>query len=306
MQRTLLTAICSFILLLMPVVTYAATISPDTLEIVGVRGEQIQTSFEVWNTGMSEQTYFLDTLTFTASEEEGVPLFVQGKTEDSLASWIKFPLETIVVPAQSKVVVPITVAIPDDVSSGGYYAAATVGTAPTEVVASNGAAIESKTAVLLLLTVEGETVRELELVDVQLEQIPGVHIPAGSVLVRVQNQGNVHVTPEGVIHATNLFGRTIEKMSLNEEQGRILPSTTRTLTARIGNNDLNVLETAGYQMKNLLIGPVTYELTLTDGYDQTRSAEITQFYMPVELLGVFIAFLSVLVVWNVVIKSTKT
>lgn len=232
--------------------------------------------------------YFLDLLGFQPTDETGTPSFLPRETQsDGLVSWIDFSFSEIAVPAQSKIEVPFQVVIPDDVSSGGYYAAISVSTAPTDIVETNGAIVEAKTAILVLLTVEGETVERLELLDFYVLENGG-SVPLGSYQFRVQNQGNVHLIPRGELRVSNLFGRTIASQDANSAEGRVLPSSTRLFTESFGEEwDMTWLQAAGYQLRYLMFGPLKAELTLSYGTDEILSAQTSLWLIPWEFLSVF-------------------
>ena len=166
MARRWSLTICVLALALSPSIGQMASLSPSIVEIASSRAEVAESAFTIFNTGAGEQVYFLDLLAFGPSGEDGTPLFTPEETSQSeFLSWIVFPAREVLVPAVSKVEVPFRVVVPDDVAAGSYYGAITVSTSPTDVVVSNGATIEAKTAILVFLTIEGETVEKLEILD---------------------------------------------------------------------------------------------------------------------------------------------
>ncbi|MCR4314058.1 MAG: hypothetical protein NUV84_02325 [Candidatus Uhrbacteria bacterium] len=286
MKKFVIVCLCALTLLLSPALIRAAAISPSIVELTSSPGETVESSFTILNTGVSEQTYFIDLLAFEPSEEDGTPVFTSGEiSENSFLSWMKFPIREVSVPELSKVDVPFSIVVPDDIPAGSYYGAMTVSTAPTEIVAANGAIIEAKTAILVFLTVRGETTEKLELLDFMIEQTDST-LPFGILRYRVQNQGNVHLIPEGEVKLTGLFGQEIASLNANESKGRVLPSSTRTYEIPFGSKDVRWLDRAGYQLKHLLFGPVTAQLTLTYGQTGSLTSQTTIWVIPVELLAI--------------------
>ncbi|NQV90427.1 hypothetical protein HQ487_03405 [Candidatus Uhrbacteria bacterium] len=293
-MRTYLTiGFCALTLLLSPYIGRAATISPSTIELTSARGQEIESAVTIINTGASEQVYFLDLLGFTPTEETGTPAFAPIDPTDELAYWIKFPTKEVLVPAQSKVSVPFQVIVPDDVPSGGYYIAITVSTAPTDVVTTNGATIEAKTAMLVFLTVEGETTESLALLEFNVEH-KGTTLPQSLFSFRVQNQGNVHLTPEGSVKLKGPFGNVIAVLDANQAQGRVLPDSTRLFQVLYEMNGLSFMERAGYQLSHLAIGPMTAELHLSYGTSGEITAEASIWSTPWELISILVGGLLVL------------
>ena len=286
MSTRIPTIICALTLLLSPLIGRAAAISPSTFELSSVRGQEVEASFAILNTSASEQVYFLDLLEFTPTEETGTPQFAQKDSEDGLTSWIHFPIEEIPVPAQSRVDVPFNILVPDDVPSGGYYASITVSTAPTDVVATNGAIIEARTAILLFLTNEGETVESLQLLDFTGDQNQTT-LPYGTFTFRLQNQGNVHVTPSGVIRLRGMFGNTIATLDANSAEGRVLPASTRAFTVEY-QEEASFMEAVGFQLSHLIMGPVTAELTLSYGMEGAIATQTAFWVFPWQLISVLV------------------
>lgn len=280
--------ICSLALVLMPFATSAATISPSVLELEGSRGSVIESTFALFNTNTSDQTYFLDVISFEAADETGTPAFFEKTSEENeFLGWISFPVKQVRVPAQTKVDVPFNIVIPDDVASGGKYAAITVSTTPTDVVTDNGVVIEAKTAVLVLLTVSGATVESLQLLDFSFEQ-KNVDLPFGEFQYRLQNQGNVHVKPEGTVQIVGAFGQEIAYIDANEVEGRILPRSTRQYAGSF-NAEMNWFEKAAYQLRYLVMGPIKAELSLSYGsMNEALSAEVWFWVLPWELLSLIL------------------
>ena len=233
----------------------AASISPVLLEIEGSRGEVIDETIQIINTEETEQKYFTGVLKFEPSSDSSTPSFIPYNEDHSgLPEWIHFPISEIRIPARTRIDLPVQIVIPSDVSSGGYYAAITVSNAPSDVVASNGAIIEAKTAVLVILTIKGETRYEAGLLDFTSELFGTVSTSiAGKYEYRVQNQGNVHVQPKGTIRFTDVFGRNVLEVDANEVMGRVLPGTTRTYSVEVPDSRVIVL------------GPVIAELDLDYG-----------------------------------------
>ncbi len=236
----------------------AAAIAPSVIEVRASRGSIAEEIVQIINTGATDQKYYMGVMKFVPREETGTPQFISYNEDHSgLPLWIHFPVSEVVVPANTKVDVPFQIILPDDIPSGGYYAAVTVSQAPFDVVATNGAAVEAKTASLVLLTVEGETVITAALLDFSGDFNNGKL----EYEYRIQNQGNVHVKPEGEVTVRNLFGKTILSTDANPAGGRVLPSSTRLYKGEAGETK-GFVERGLWQLRYLVIGPVQTELRL--------------------------------------------
>lgn len=286
--------ITSLILFATPLCIHAAAVSPATIDLLGSRNESVASTFTVVNTQSTDQIYYLDTLSFQPKNETGEPQFSSQKTLDDLARWISFPSDRILVPARSKLDVPFTVQVPADISSGSYQSAITVSSAPAEVVATNGAIIEAKTAILVFLTVKGDSIKKAALLDFLSK---GTWLRSNlhqTFTYRIQNQGNVYTIPEGTITIKDLIGRTIQTRVANEEKSRVLPMSTRFFqtTSQKPSGFLNRLKD---QSKLFAIGPMhaTLALNLGEGFQPIQST-LSFWYVPYQLILSVVIFIGLI------------
>lgn len=283
-------------MLLVPSTVSAFALSPSSLDLSAKRGEMIVSSITILNTQEVDTEYYVDVMGFQPKDDTGTPEFYTPETgSHELANWILFENDSFVVPALSASEAPFKVVVPDDVLSQGYFAAITVSPAPSDVVAANGAIIEAKTASLVFLTVEGETVEQLALLD--FTRSGGSNdLPFRSYQFRLQNQGNVHVTPVGSIRLTGLFGQTISSVDANPEEGRVLPDSTRTFEVMNENTLASWYETVAFQLSHLAIGPVTATLDLTYGGNGIIQSSMSFWLFPWQLIVTVVGLLIVLLI----------
>ncbi len=284
MLRRLIPLLCAVVLLWMPFRAIAFAIAPASLDLSGKRGETIDGTIAVINDGSAEQTFTLGAIKF-APGESSTPSFIPFETDHSgLPEWIAFPVRTVLIPANTKVDVPFTVTIPQDVASGTVYAAITVSRGTSSAVATNGATIDAKMASLLFVTVEGETVEKLALLDFATPgNADGPFELARQFVFRVQNQGNVAAVPSGTITLVDALGRTIVLQAVNEEGGRVLPMTTRSFSGAIGPQPNGFVESVRSQISSFAIGPVTATLTVVAG-SQSLTKSFVYWVLPLHLI----------------------
>lgn len=286
----------------------AFAISPGLIEISGNRGETIQQKITVVNSKQTEQTFFLDTLKFTARDESGSPQFIKSEDDNTeLPSWISFQNRTVVISANSWSEIPFTIAIPNDIASGGYYAAITVSETPSDVVASNNTTIQAKTAALVFLTINGETKIDGALLDFNVNPINTNQI-FGTYKYRIQNQGSVHFSPQGKIIFKDIFGRTVYSLDANEQDGKVLPDSTRNFEGIFGKeNGQSFLKILKHQFSIFSIGPITAQLEINLGENTpTFNASETFFYIPWEMLLIlFLTVFLVIFVYSTTKKKNK-
>jgi uncharacterized membrane protein len=135
----------------------------------------------------------------------------------------------IVIETGQRAEVVVTVNTPASAEPGGYYAGVlfnfsdgTQANQPSEV------AIESTVAVPLLLTVKGNYTEAGGIVTFTTADNSNTYSQGPvSFLLRYQNTGDVHLKPVGSITITDMFGKTVKTIKVNEDQGAVLPGTIR-------------------------------------------------------------------------------
>jgi hypothetical protein len=191
------------------------------------------------------------------------------------------------------------VSIPSDAERGTHYVAVTVSVAPSDIVATNGATIEAKTAQLVFVTVEGNTVERIALLDFVSPdegEIKGMHDL--SYTFRIQNQGNVAVRPAASIVVKDMFGRVVFNKDANAELGRVLPGTTRTFSGELVDQPTGFIQTIRLQWNLLAIGPMTATLVV-EGLDPTNTPSIQYGMFPRQLsLCVIGAIVALWLIWR--------
>lgn len=275
----------SIFIVLMPVATNAAALTPAIMEITAERGEVVEQTLTVINAKAIDQTYFLGVMKFEPSAEGGIPKFIPFEEDHTgLPEWIQLPFSEFVVKKNSKQEVQYTVSIPSDVKSGGYYAAVTVSESPSDLVADNGAIVEAKTAALVLLTVSGAIEEKLALLEFKTTFGRSKSNVDGPYEFRLQNQGNVHVTPSGAVSVKDIFGRIVAKFDANPTSSRVLPNSTRQFVtgSEMQNNLYKILKD---QMRIFAIGPMVAELALIYGEsEQTITSSFGFWYVPWQIM----------------------
>ena len=293
---------------LVPISVNAFSISPPIFELDGVRSEVIESSISIFNTGETSETYHISKIAFEAGEESGAPVFHEPDSENAgFLDWISFPINELVVNSRTKVDVPFIINIPKDVPSGSYYGAIGISVAPSEIVETNGMSINTATAILVFLTIEGDTVENLKLMDFQIDKSESLSSFAGDYQYRLQNQGNVFENPVSMIELTDIFGRSIYSIDANTQKGRVLPGSTRKYSTQI--YPINgFFGKVKEQLSKFVIGPVTANLSIVYGQQQEVISEKIVFWViPWQLfLTVFsVIILSSFIYWGFYKLSKK-
>lgn len=294
-------------LLVFPLATHAASVAPATLDLSGDRGANVPATFAIFNTKATAQTYYLGTISFDAKDETGSPQFQESSSTDKLAKWITFDSDHVVVPARSEAQVPFFIHIPADVAAGSYQTAVTISDVPSEVVQSNGAVIDAKTAILVFLTVNGSTTKKAALLDFTTNAKGFQTDLYPSFQFRIQNQGSAYFIPEATITLKDMFGRVIARIDA-ADRGRVLPGSTRAFQTAFASKPRSIYESIQRQAALFTMGPVTAQLDVNpgEGYEPIMSKIVITYY-PIQLMFVsFGVIIMVIVLYLILAKSKKT
>jgi len=162
----------------------------------------------------------------------GVSKLASAPEERSAATWLLVDKQHLeVAPGESEEVL-VTIRIPKDAPSGGFFAAVHLqaGTSPTEVgpgMFGGGTGVGADVISSFMITVRGEDPAELTLQGVVAKIVP---VAKGKdrlgFRVEIENTGNVHFVPKGEVELRDVDGKVIGKLSL-QEGVPVIPGTTR-------------------------------------------------------------------------------
>lgn len=182
-------------------------------------------------------------------------------------------------PRQKKDIV-VSVSVPADANSGGYYGA--IRFVPTQLVNDKNVGLTASVGTIVLVRVPGNLTERLDLVQISAaskSKKNGADVYTAkrfftggdvALLTRLKNSGDIHLQPFGKILLKDTFGKTVQDIEFNNTDPRanILPDSVRKFT-----NDLN---------KRRWFGRYTIEANL--GYSQGGgdliSTRATFWYIP--------------------------
>lgn len=171
---------------------------------------------------------------FVAGGEDGSPALILDENEYATTHSLKrylSPLKDVTIAAESTKTVNVRISVPRDAQAGGYFGA--IRFAPTNPDGGGQVNLAPSVASLILLTVPGDTVEQLELTDFNVLQAgrPQAFFmsPEGlSTSVRFKSSGNVQVGPFGKISVKN--GNDVvyaTDFNTTQPRGMVLPDSAR-------------------------------------------------------------------------------
>lgn len=176
---------------------------------------------------------------FVASDQEdGEPRLILNENESAPKNSFKSlvgDLADIELGPSEKKDVTVRISVPENANAGGYYGAIRVvpisggiGDANVGLTASVGS--------IVLVRVPGNLSERLDLLEFTAAQDGKAKsfFTSGDVssLIRLKNEGDIHVKPFGKVQVKNMFGKVVHEYELNlddrtKERDNILPASTR-------------------------------------------------------------------------------
>jgi hypothetical protein len=219
----------------------AATSNNNTLKVSPVRTD---ISIKPGETGTV--TTFITNLTgaavtlqpiendFVAGDEKGTPSIILDENSYAPTHSLKrfmVPIKNFTVAAGATQKIDVTVAVPVTAQAGGYFGA--IRFAPASIDGSKSVNLSASVASLILLTVPGHVAEQLVMTtfDVQQNGSSGSNFrtPDGiSLLMRMQNKGNIQETPFGQIYVKK-GSKVLYSSNFNQTDPKdaILPDSAR-------------------------------------------------------------------------------
>lgn len=268
----------------------ALEIAPPVIYVNADPGETVKTQILIRDISSGDLLVNGQVNNFVSGGEDGTPKIILDKDEDannaySMVDWVE-PLPSLrLVPREIKTMTA-TINVPKDASPGGHYAVIRFTSVPPSLEGS-GVSLSASIGVLVLVTVSGKITEgiNIESISVSRNSKKGSFFESGPLEFseRIKNTGNVHVQPKGQLSITNMFGKKLTDLNINQPPGNVLPQSIREFkqsldSAVIGNKRL--------------FGRYTAKLTVTYGTDKkTATSTITFWVIPYKIVALVIAIL---------------
>ncbi|MGH7234685.1 MAG: hypothetical protein ACREF7_04575, partial [Candidatus Saccharimonadales bacterium] len=152
------------------------------------------------------------------------------------------PLPSLVLQSEQIKTLNVTLNIPRNASPGGHYGVIRFTGTPASLSGSSGVSLSASLGALVLLTVSGHIVQNLQTSSFAVSQNSGK--PSSffqndplTFTELLKNTGNVHVAPTGVVTLKDMFGHEVISLNINNGQGNVLPSTSRSFSQTLNSVD---------------------------------------------------------------------
>ena len=212
------------------------SVTPALFEMSAEPLQEWRSSIKVVNPNAYPFTVYVAPLNFEPRGEAGdgslIPLVETETSGLSLAEWIEVERNAILIEPEQTKDVPFVVRVPAEAAPGGHFAAFTVSTRPPDVT-PGVAKIRTAQVVtsLFFVRIAGEVVEQGSIREFRPEQSL-VSKPEVTFALRFENDGNVHLRPQGDIVITNMWGQERGVIPINRYAhfGNVLPDSIRKFT----------------------------------------------------------------------------
>lgn len=206
------------------------TITPPFFEVSLAPGTSWSSSIKVVNTSPAPLPIYASVVDLVGSDDSGHGTFkpvTPGESE--LGAWIDVSKGPLALAPNKDGEVPFSIHVPDGASPGGHYAAILIGSQPYGAQASGTRMlVSSYISSLIFVRISGNVVERGSIRDFYAEHsVYGA--PDMNLVLRFENDGNVHLQPQGVVDIYNMWGRRVAEIPVNQDTsfGNVLPSSTR-------------------------------------------------------------------------------
>lgn len=192
-------------------------------------GKVQQDIIKIKNVGADTQTYYPEVLDFRSDNKTGTPIFLNKGEESgtfSLAKWISVSSAGISLAANESTAINFNITVPADAEPGGHYAGILFSTEPPDPTGSNQIGLASKVGSLVLVRVAGDANESAKITEFKSDK---TNYDKADVkfTTTVEDTGNVHVQPKGVITIKNIFGSQVAVVDVNNLSANVLPGSSR-------------------------------------------------------------------------------
>ena len=271
-------------------------ISPALVELNAAPGKTYNVELSVSNVTSSNLVFNSAIDDFGSRDETGTPKIIKDSKLPNTASvktWVKLVSKfSLAGQQQKKVVAQIT--IPNNAEPGGHYGVLSfAGSAPE--LDGNGVGLSASAGTLLLIRVDGNITEKASLASFYTSNNNKQssffeNSPIGFV-VRIKNEGNIHIKPVGNIEVRDMFGGLVKNIKVNpDKKSNVLPDSIRRFD---------------FDLKNdWMFGKYTANLTLGYGSNgQAITGSVDFWVIPYKLiLAVLIALAAVILIFTRLIR----
>ena len=189
-------------------------------------------TLRVTNEEPRDRVLFITARDITGVLPDNTPIFAEPGTNLSgyeLASWLEFSDTEIAVGPSESTTIEVTIWIPEDAPPGSHFGGINIASEAPQLRQS-GAGIAYGVTNIMHIRVAGDADEQAMIRSLSTDKYfygsTDVQFTA-----RVTNDGNVLQRPDGLLEITNMFGREVAQLRVNESRRGIYPGSEQTFVA---------------------------------------------------------------------------
>lgn len=225
--RTTLSILIGLIIAL-PAAAYGVAIKPAQIEQKVDPGSVKTFTMTVTNTDTKQLVLYPMVRNVTGVNDENQPVFElawDGAPHD-VQAWLEFDKSPITLEAKGSGSVQVRAHFPEDASPGSHLAGFFFSDKPNTEAVPQGAAVGFDVGAILHFQISGEAVTKATIRHFSTAQTIYGKAPV-DFSVAVENEGNTLVRPVGFIDITNMMGKKVASIPVNDNGAGVFPKTTR-------------------------------------------------------------------------------
>ncbi|NBV76677.1 DUF916 domain-containing protein [bacterium] len=190
-------------------------------------GDSATYSIKVTNLSSEERTLYLSPQNIEGVNEKGLPRFVQEgvPTGYELSSWVVISDDVVVLKPNKTKVISFEVRVPKDAAPGAHVGGIFLD-ARAPRLRTSGSGISVKVGTLISLRISGDIIEEARMREFSTEHTV-YSSPKITFNSKVENLGNVLLRPQGLIEITDMFGKQVANIPVNDAGASVFPKTQK-------------------------------------------------------------------------------
>ena len=199
-------------------------LGPGKIELFMEPGQKATRNLSITNRLGRDMNFKIEIEDFTGSQDPNRTVVLLGDQRGpySLKDYLKPEVDSFIIGHGQRIILPVEIFIPEDAEPGGLYGSVIISTTPLpfgeedKEEAAGQVRLVSRVGTLFFIRVKGEVEEEGFLKSFStrgdkryFEKGP---IPFSILL---ENKGNIHLTPYGVIEITNLLGKKVGEIEVD-------------------------------------------------------------------------------------------
>lgn len=202
-------------------------IKPAVIEDKVDPGEEYSFTLTVKNIADKEKTFYFVGQDIKGLNEEGLPVFAEDNepTGYELSSWLVFPSDSVTLGAGESRSIPFSIRVPAGAAPGAHFGGVFLDNQPDRL-RTTGSSIGVRVGSVINLRIAGEVNEEARIREFSTGSF-FYNAPPVDFNTRVENIGNVLLRPYGVIEITNMLGKKVDTITVNDSAASVFPGSER-------------------------------------------------------------------------------